>query len=308
MAADRGNLTPPPGDPGVGTANMDVAQAVSRLGVLIGARPLIFFDLETTGPDAERARIIDLAVVKVFVNDDGDVEHFHHVWRFNPRERISPEATKIHGITDDDVAICPPFSDRAAEVYDIFRGCDLCGYNAGSFDVKVLRREFEEAHKWRQVWPSADPPPFPEAGAALIDPYAIFALHAPRDLVSAVKFYEGEAAAAAVAAGAHDALADTLMVIRVLSAQVERPGMPRSPRELGELCRRKERIDFDGKFAWRDGEAIINFTKHKGTPLRELAAKEPGLLKWILKNDFSAEVKGIARDALDGKFPVLQEP
>lgn len=256
------------------------------LGLLPLERPLVVFDTETTGVNARNDRIIEIACVKV--RPDGCREEF--VRRVHPGIPIPPESTAIHGIRDADVAGLPPFRAVASELAGFLEGCDLAGYNMTGFDLPVLRVEFLRAGV-----------PFEISSRRLVDAQRIFFSREPRHLSAAARFYcqlEHE--------GAHGALADAEMTLRVLAGQLERyPELPRSVSELHELfCAGLDQdLDPEGRFRLVRGEPTVNFGRNRGRRLRDISREEPSFLRWILKGDFSEPVKEIARNYLPPEPP-----
>lgn len=243
-------------------------------------RPLVVFDTETTGTHPRLDRIIEIACVKVY--PDGRTEEW--VRRFDPGIRIPAASTAIHRIRDADVAGLPRFPDCAAELAAFLDGCDLAGYNMTGFDLPVLRNEFHRAGV-----------PFEVTSRRLIDGQRIFFAREPRNLSAAARFY-----CETNHDGAHGALADARMTLRVLVGQLDRyADLPRSVAELHELfCAGIDQdLDPEGRIRLVNGEPTINFGRHRGRTLRALSREEPGVLRWILKGDFSRFVKEIV-----GKF------
>ena len=244
-------------------------------------RPLIVFDTETTGTNPRSDRIVEIACVKI--HPDGRRE----VWvrRFHPGVPIPAGSTAIHGISDADVASEPRFREGAAELAEFLAGCDLAGYNIAGFDLPVLRAEFLRAGV-----------PFDVSDRRLVDAQRIFFSREPRHLAAAARFYcqsEHE--------GAHGALADAEMTLRVLVGQLERYAeLPRSVAQLHELfCAGIDQdIDPEGRIRLIHGEPTVNFGRNRGRTLRDMSREEPGFLRWILKGDFSEAVKSIARKYL----------
>ncbi len=249
-------------------------------------RPLAVFDIESTGVLPLHDRIVELAILKVM--PDGTRQM--NVRRLNPGIPIPPEAAAIHGITDDDVKDCPSFADIAAKLYRYLDGCDLAGYNILSFDVPMLRKEFERAGI-----------EFKTDGRHIADAFNIFCKLYPRRLSDAYRIFTGRELE-----GAHGAGADTEAAYQVLLGEIARheevpdtaEGLAAYSNLLGE-----DGIDQTRRLRWRGGEVIINFGKNTGRTLRDLSVNDPGFLRWILHGDFSDEVKKIVSDALEGKFP-----
>lgn len=222
-------------------------------------RPLVFFDIESTGLDTYEDRIVELAMVKV--SPDRDSETF--CMRFNPMKKISKEATDVHGITDDDVRGEPPFRDYAKQVADFFVGCDVGGYNIRTFDLPMLMNElgrFELGLKF----------PF-----HIVDCCDIFHQMEPRDLVAASQFYCGRIF------DAHRAMADVEATIAVLVGQILRYGdMPTTPKGIHGKFMDPDAVDIAGKLR-KEGESIVlTFGKHRGTALDSLPQS---YLQWMLK-------------------------
>lgn len=254
-------------------------------------RPVVVFDLETTGPNFRIDRIIEIAAVKVF--SGGQRETW--VRRVNPGMAIPPASTAIHGIGDRDVAGLPRFAEVARELAAFLDGCDLAGYNITGFDLPVLRLEFLRVGV-----------PFELSGRRLLDAQRIFFAREPRHLSAAARFY-----CQAEHEGAHGALADAEMTLRVLAGQFEKyPDLPRSIEDLHELfCAGLDRdLDPEGRFRLVNGEPTVNFGKNRGRTLKEMSRDEPGFLRWILKGDFSAPVKEIARTFLPAEDSKPESP
>jgi len=250
-------------------------------GQLALERPLIVFDTETTGTNPRADRIIEIACLKV--HPDGRREEW--IRRINPGIPIPPVSTGIHGITDADVAAAPRFREVAAELAAFLAGADLAGYNIAGFDLPVLRAEFLRAGV-----------PFDVSQRRLVDAQRIFFSREPRHLSAAARFY-----CQSDHQGAHGALADAEMTLRVLEGQLERYAeLPRSVAELHEMfCAGIDQdLDPEGRIRLVNGEPTINFGKNRGRALRDISREEPGFLRWILKGDFSEPVKTLARKYL----------
>ena len=251
-------------------------------------RPLVIFDIESTGVNPRLDRIIDLAFCKIF--PDGRTEE--RFFRFHPEIPIPAEAAAIHGITDADVAGCPPFRDKAFEVLSLIQNCDLAGFGITRFDVPLLAEEFARAGV-----------PFDPDAYRMVDAQRIYHRKEPRDLTAALAFFCGEAHT-----GAHGAVADVEATRRVIEAQLQRYGdLPSTVEGLHAFCnppRNAAWADKHGRLKWVNGEITINFgTQYLGQKLRDLAKNNPKLLKWLLKSDFPSDTKRIVTDALQGKFP-----
>lgn len=250
-------------------------------------RPLAVFDIEATGTNPRTDRILELAVLTVFPSGRREMRS----WMFNPGRPIPLESIAIHGITDEMVADCPTFAERALSVAQAFEGCDLGGYNHTRFDIPILQEEFARVNL-----------PFDVDGRRLFDAQRIFHKREPRDLTAAVKFYcNGEDFP-----DAHGAEADARATLRVLEGQFRMyPDLPRDPDELDRLLNERDPFNVDraGRLRWLDGEVTINFGKKKGERVSDLLENDRGFLKWILKADFPLDTREIVAGILQGKWP-----
>ena len=266
---------------------------VERLGRELAAhlvltRPLVCVDLEATGVLVEHDRIVQMAAASIF--PDGRVTTWSSL--VNPEQPIPAAATAIHGISDAMVAGAPTFAQLAPTIAALLSGCDLTGYNVERFDRRMLAAEF------RRVGIED-----PMAGARVIDAYTIFIRQEPRSLDAALRFYgvPGQATRQA-----HEASSDVEATVAVLVEQLKTyPDVPKTVDDLHSWLHPLDpnRIDADGKLVWRDGVATVAFGAQAGTSLADLAANDRGFLEWVLRKDFSDEVKTIVRDALAGRFP-----
>jgi DNA polymerase-3 subunit epsilon len=251
-------------------------------------KPMCVFDLEATGTDVNQDRIVDICVLRVA--PDGTETLFQSL--VNPGVPIPPEATAIHKISNDMVASEPTLKDLAPKILEIFSGADVSGFNAAKYDIPLLTNELKRAgFDW------------PAEGRRVVDSFTIFARKERRDLTAAYKFYCGKDLS-----GAHRAEADVRAAAEVLFAQVERyADLPKDVDGLAAFCSQVDasRVDADGKFVWRNGEAAFGFgNKHKGKTLREVVANDRGYINWMIeKGAFSPDVIKICRDALAGVYP-----
>ncbi len=249
-------------------------------------RPLLAFDLETTGLDVENDRIVEICCIKLFLDNTRDLQTF----RINPGKPIAPAATEVHGISDADVANEPTFAALAPQLFSLFSECDFTGYNIERFDLPLLTREFARVGMVLQ-----------SSTAQVVDAFTIFQRKEPRDLATAYRFYCGK-----VLDRAHSAEADASAALDILLAQVQRyDDLARDAAGLHKFCHAKKPdwLDPAGKIVWRNDHAVLSFGKHKNRPLEQLASEDPDYLKWIATADFSQEVISIARAALEGEFP-----
>ena len=245
-------------------------------------KPLVFFDLETTGTNVAKDRIVELGGVKIRPEAE---EEFRI--RFNPGIPIPEEATAVHGITDDDVKDLDPFAMRARILYDaFFKGSDLGGYNVLNFDIPLLWEEFNRAGIYWDL-----------ANVNVLDPCRIYRLKEERTLANAAQFFcnvdfTGEA---------HDATADAKMARTVLEAQKRfYPDLgAMTPEALSEFCGTRDRVDIAGKIVRnKSGVAVYAFGKAKDVPV--VVDRSYG--EWMLRSDFSEQTKGVIRRLLNGSL------
>ncbi len=246
-------------------------------------RPLVLFDLETTGLRIGMDRIVELALIRL--SPGGDV--LERVRRFNPGIPIPPEATAVHGISDADVADEPPFAAVARSLADLLEPCDLAGFNVRRFDLPILLEEFRRA--------GVD---FRVGDRRIIDVQFIFHREEPRDLSAAVRFYLGRDLE-----DAHTALGDIRATAAVLGAQLERYAhLPRDLDGLDAYCDEVRRFETEvDRWFEADPGGTRRFRrgKHQGRPLGEVAAASPDYLQWMLGlEDLGEEVKEVLREAL----------
>lgn len=253
-------------------------------------KPIIFFDLETTGINFQNDRIVEICVAKISPGGEMEVK----TKKINPERHIPLESSEIHGIYDEDVKDAPTFKSLSSSFILYLEGCDLAGYNIKRFDIPLLTEEFKRA--------GLD---FDTTGRNLIDMQTIYHKREPRTLSAAYKYFCKEELV-----NAHSAEADVIASIDVLKGQFEMyTDLPTNMEELNEYCNQKEPswIDGTGKFRWREGEAIVSFSKHSGTTIKDLAEREPGFFKWMIKASFQKDAVEIAKNALIGKFPQKPE-
>lgn len=245
-------------------------------------RPVIFFDLETTGLSLSRDRIVELAVIRV--SPRGDV--LERVRRYNPEIPIPPEAGAVHGITDEMVAGEPTFRATSKSLAKLLEPCDLAGFNIRRFDLPILIAEFARA--------GID---FDVKDRRLIDMKMIFHREEPRDLSAAAKFYLGRDHQ-----DAHTALGDIRTTAAVLIAQLARySDLPRDMQALHAYCDEMGpyKTEFDRWFSQGDDGLVFNRGKHKGAALSRVAASTPDYLEWMTgAEDMPRDVVEAVRGAL----------
>ncbi len=238
-------------------------------------RPIVFFDLETTGVDTSKDRIVEISLVKVMP----DGEQLVKTRRINPEMPIPAEATAVHHITDEDVKDCPTFRQVAKSLAQWLEGCDFGGFNSNRFDLPVLVEEFLRAgvdvdFKRRKF----------------IDVQNIFHKMEQRTLVAAYKFYCQKDLTEA-----HSAEADTLATYEVLKAQLDRyPELQNDVEALAEFSSRGEVADYAGRIGYNEkGEEILLFGKYKGRTVEEVFRIEPGYYAWMMNGDFPLYTKKV---------------
>ena len=239
-------------------------------------KPICFFDLETTGTNPGKDRIVEIAVLKLDINN----QKKEMVWRVNPECPIPEEASSVHGITDEMVKDQPIFKQISKEIYNFIEGCDLGGYNIDKFDLPLLVEEF--------IRSGIDVSSFVKVKT--VDVQTIFFKKEPRDLSSALKFYCNKDHG-----NAHTALDDTLATYEVLLSQLDKyDDLEPSVDFLSTLTRRNKNIDFAGRIIEDDnGDAIFNFGKHKGKKVKEVLTKEKGYYSWMMNSDFPEYTKKV---------------
>ncbi len=243
-------------------------------------RPLAVLDLETTGVDPKVDRIVEISVLKLAPGAEPD----HRTRRVNPGVPIPPEASAVHGITDDDVADMPTFRAIAPGLARYLDGCDLCGFNILKYDLRLLAAEYNRVDV-----------AFPIAGRKVVDACHIFHRREPRDLSAAYRFYCG-----LDHEGAHGAAADVLATLAILDAQVSRyADLPRTIDGLHEHCADPRALDMSGMFARADeGQVVFIMGKYKGRTLDDIARSKPDYLQWMIGADYFDDTKSIVSDAL----------
>jgi DNA polymerase-3 subunit epsilon len=236
-------------------------------------RPLIVFDLETTGISISTDRIIEMCTIKVFPDGKEEIK----TQRFNPEMPIPPQSTAIHGIKDEDVAHAPKFSEKAKEIAEYLKGCDFAGFNSNKFDFPMLVEEFLRA--------GID---FDTENRKFIDVQRIFHTMEQRNLVAAYKFYCNKELT-----NAHSAEADTTATLEVLKAQLERyENLKNDIDYLHAFSGQSSNVDLAGRMVYDDkGRELFNFGKHKGKPVTDVLKAEPSYYEWMMQGDFPLDTK-----------------
>ena len=238
-------------------------------------RPLIFFDLETTGTNVMEDRIVEISVVKIM--PDGTKEE--KTRRVNPERHIPEAATAVQHITDEDVVGEPTFRQIANSMLKFFEGCDIAGFNSNRFDVPLLIEEFNRAGL-----------AFPTAGRRFIDVQNIFHKLEQRTLVAAYRFYCGKELE-----DAHSANADTMATFEVLEAQIAKyDQLQGDVKSLSEFSNVDGAVDLQARVV-RDanGVPVFNFGKHKGKSVKMVFEREPSYYNWLMQGEFPKNTKDV---------------
>lgn len=236
-------------------------------------RPIVFFDLETTGVDAVKDRIVEISMLKVL--PDGSEEEFYSL--VHPEMHIPQSSSEVHGITDEKVADAPKFAEVAREIAGFMEGCDIGGYNCNKFDVPMLVEEFLRADV-----------PVDFKSRKIIDVQVIFHKREQRTLSAAYKFYCDKDLT-----NAHTAAADTRATYEVLRGQLGRyEDLPNDVPALDEYTSYHKIVDFAGRLIYDEqGREVINFGKHKGKLAEEVLRMEPTYYDWIMRSDFARDTQ-----------------
>ena len=238
-------------------------------------RPIIFFDLETTGTDTSNDRIVEISMVKVAPDGEKTIK----TRRINPQMPIPAEATAVHHITDEDVKDCPTFKQIARSLKQFMEGCDFGGFNSNRFDLPVLAEEFLRAGVDIDLH-----------NRKYVDVQNILHKKEERTLVAAYRFYCNKDLEAA-----HSAEADTLATYEVLLSQLERySDLENNIDFLADYSSRAKYADFAGRIGYNEaGEEIFTFGKYRDQSVAEVFKKEPSYYEWMMKGDFPQYTKKV---------------
>ena len=249
-------------------------------------RPLVFFDLETTGVNIAKDRIVELSYYKIYPNGTKEGRTYRvrptiiDAMGLETTMHIPEEAAAIHGITDEDVKDCPTFGEIAREVAAVFEGADIAGYNSNHFDIPLLGEEFLRCGV-----------EFDLQNRKMIDVFTIFTRKEQRTLTAAYAFYCGKDLTEA-----HSANADTMATYEVLMAQTERyPDLPQTVEGLAQYSAPAQKFaDLAGKLAYNaKGEVVFSFGKYKDVTVSDVLARDPGYYGWIMQGDFPQYTKNV---------------
>ncbi|WMW78431.1 3'-5' exonuclease [Flavobacterium sp. 20NA77.7] len=238
-------------------------------------RPICFFDLETTGIDVGKDRIVEIAIFKVYPNGTKESK----TWLVNPTIPIPAQATAVHGISNEKVANEPTFAALASQIYNMIKDSDLAGFNSDRFDIPLLAEEMLRA--------GVD---FDMKNRVSVDVQTIFHKKEERTLSAALKFYCGK-----TLENAHSAEADTMATYEILLGQLERyPDLQNDMKVLSEFTTRKKSVDFAGMIVMNDkGQEMFSFGKYKNVLVDEVFDKDPGYFGWIQNADFPLYTKKV---------------
>lgn len=264
-------------------------------------RPLVFFDLETTGTDVAQDRIIEMAFIKVMPDGQWHVRpdkaQGQERLLINPEMPIPAESTAVHGISDADVAEAPTFASIAARLYRWLDGCDMAGFNSNRFDIPLLAEEFLRCNIAFKV-----------DDRSLVDVQNIFHKMEPRTLRAALKFYCDRDLD-----DAHEALPDTLATLQIFASQVTRyqshtildslgetvGPMPMDIPGIAEFASRGRNADLAGRFVYNDdNQVVFNFGKYRGVLLRDVLQRDPGYYGWMMNGDFPRYTKLVLQEEM----------
>lgn len=238
------------------------------------ANPIVFFDLETTGINVAKDRIVEISVLKVFPNGKEEQK----TMRVNPEMHIPEESSKIHGIYDEDIKDSPTFKIIAKELARYIEGCDLGGYNSNRFDIPLLAEEFLRAEI-----------DFDMSRRKFVDVQTIFHKMEQRTLSAAYRFYCEKSLE-----DAHTAAADTVATYEVLKAQLDHYGdkLENNIDFLSKFSTQNRNVDFVGFIIYDDKDVeIFNFGKYKGVPVEKVLKEQLGYYDWMMKSDFPLYTK-----------------
>lgn len=238
-------------------------------------KPIIFFDLETTGINIAKDRIVEISILKVFPNGNKESK----TWLVNPEMEIPAEVVAIHGITNEKVVTEPTFNELAEEVSTLIAGCDLAGFNSNRFDIPLLAEEMLRA--------GID---FDMKNRVAVDVQVIFHKKEQRTLSAGYKFYCDKELE-----DAHSAEADTNATYEILKSQLDRyDDIENNIKFLSEFSTHNKRADFAGFLMYdEDEDEVFTFGKYKGKKVKDILEKDKGYYSWIQKSDFPLYTKKV---------------
>lgn len=237
--------------------------------------PIVFFDLETTGVNVNKDRIVEICVLKINTNGKEEVK----TWLVNPGRPIPPETTAVHGIKDEDVKDKPMFKELAKSIATMIEGCDIAGFNSNRFDVPLLAEEFLRAEV-----------DFDMRSRKFIDVQTIYHKNEPRTLSAAYKYYCGDELK-----NAHSAEADVRATYEVLKSQLDKyDNIENDMAFLADYSTYNKNADYSGRIVFNDkDQEVFNFGKYKGRPVEDVFAKDPSYYAWMMNGDFPLYTKKV---------------
>lgn len=237
--------------------------------------PIVFFDLETTGVNILKDRIVEISYIKIHPNGSEE----KRTLRVNPDMHIPEEATAVHHITDEDVKNEPKFKAIAKEIAKVFEDSDIAGFNSNRFDVPLLAQEFANA--------GVD---IDFSRKKFVDVQTIFHKMEQRTLVAAYKFYCGKDLTEA-----HAADADTLATYEVLKAQLDfYPNLKNDIEFLSQVSSQSNNVDFMGRIVYNNAKKeVFNFGRYKGEEVEKVFARDPGYYRWMMEGEFAENTKQV---------------
>ena len=246
-------------------------------------RPIVFFDLETTGTDVAKDHIVELCYIKIYPcgNEKSESMRIRPVDALGLTVHIPEQASAVHGIYDEDVKDCPTFKEIAPNLQEVLRDCDLGGYNSNHFDIPLLVEEFLRAGINIDF-----------SNSKFVDVCVIFKKMEQRTLSAAYKFYCKKDLV-----DAHSALADTQATVDVLEAQLDfYPELQNDIQYLADFSTTDNNVDFAGRIVKNErNQPVFNFGKYKGQPVKEVLTKDPGYYSWMLQGDFPLQTKQVLK-------------
>ena len=248
------------------------------------SKPIIFFDLETTGINIANDRIVEISILKVFPNGNKESK----TWLVNPVIEIPKEASDIHGITNERVVNEPTFNELASQISILIEGCDLAGFNSNRFDIPLLAEEMLRANI-----------NFDMKNRNAIDVQVIFHKKEERTLSAGYKFYCGKDLE-----NAHSAEADTLATYEILKAQLDKyEDLENDVQYLDTFSTHVKRADFAGFVLFdEDGDEMFSFGKYKGEKAIDILKRDKGYFSWIQNADFPLYTKKVLQEIKERTF------
>jgi len=240
-------------------------------------KPVIFFDLETTGLEIPKDQIVELAAFKIMPSG----EKIRYYSKYKPTVEMSPEAEALHGLNVEELKDCPTFKEKAQEVFEFFKDCDLGGYNVLRFDIPMLIEELHRAGIH-----------YNPLRNCVVDVFKILQEMEPRNLAVTLKYYTGKDME-----NAHEAEADIVATIDIFEAQIKKYNLPNDIEQIQKeiIAKRKDgsvQVDFTGFFLYKEGKYYYSNGKHKG---KIIDKTNVDYIDWMLKSDFTYSVKHVAQ-------------